>query len=256
MNAIDSAADRRQIMTIDIGNTAMKVSVFEGETLVRSLAGPADSREAVDAMLTFSSVEGIVYCCVGNDRAAVAESLADAGVPVLILAPDTPLPIEVEYRTRSTLGLDRVAAAAGVACLGQTRLVVDAGTAVTIDLVDGLRFKGGNISPGLRLRFRSLNAFTSRLPLVALEGDMPMFGYDTDTAIRSGVIRGLVAELSAAWQKAQSEFGPVTMMLSGGDARLLAPLLGNNGVRLEVDSEAVGRGLVRIFNHNYPSLTT
>lgn len=246
---------QRQIMTIDIGNTAMKVSVFEGETLVRSLAGPADSLEAVDAMMTFSSVDGIIYCCVGSDRAGVAEALAEADVPVLMLTPDTPLPVEVEYCTRPTLGLDRVAAAAGVAAVGERHLVVDAGTAVTIDLVDGLRFKGGNISPGLRLRFRSLNAFTSRLPLVSPDGELPMFGYDTDTAIRSGVVRGLVAELTAAWQEAERRYGEITMILAGGDAALLSPMLRDKGVRLEVDSEAVGRGLVRIFNHNYPCPT-
>lgn len=237
------------IMTIDIGNTAMKVSVFDGNNLVQSVAGPPDSVDAVEALLTFYSIDAIVYCCVGQDNGKIAERLQKGDISFFKLEHDTKLPIEICYKSRPTLGLDRVAAAVGVSTLQEPVLVVDAGTAVTCDMVADNKFLGGNISPGLRLRFRSLNSFTSRLPLVSPNGDIPEFGYDTDTAIRAGVMNGLVAELEMAWKMSQKKYPRLKMILSGGDASLLAPILKARGVSLEIDTAIVGKGLVGIYNY-------
>jgi len=237
-------------MTIDIGNTAIKVAVFEGERLLHSVVGIGNAPDAIDALVMFHSVDGVCYCCVGSDSPGVADHLRATGLPLLSLGPDTRLPIEVCYGSRTTLGADRVAAAVGVAAPGENVLVVDAGTAVTCDLVADCRFLGGNISPGLKLRFHSLHDFTSRLPLVFPEGELPSFGYDTTTAIRAGVMNGLVSELTGALEMACQKYDDVKMVLTGGDAAILYPLLAERGVVVVRDSEAVGRGLVRIFNYN------
>jgi type III pantothenate kinase len=240
----------RTILTIDFGNTAMKAAVFEGERLVQSVVGTGSTHEAVDALQTFHSVEGICYCCVGADRENLLEHLRHTGLPMVALGPETPLPIEVCYGSRATLGADRLAAAVGVAGEEEAVLVVDAGTAVTCDLVADRRFLGGNISPGLKLRFHSLHEFTSRLPLVSPDGELPVFGHDTQTAIRAGVMNGLVWELAGAFETARSEYKNIKMVITGGDAAILAPLLAEHGIEAVADSETVGRGLVRIFNYN------
>lgn len=241
--------DIRSILTVDIGNTAVKAAVFEGENLVQSLVGKTGASDVVEALLSFNSVDGVCICSVGQEDKGLAAVLDASGLPVLRLAGDTPVPIAVEYASRKTLGADRLAAAVGVA--GEVPvLVVDAGTAVTVDLVADRCFLGGNISPGLRLRFRSLHAFTSRLPLVDPEGDIPPFGCDTVTAIRSGVMRGLVGELIHAYRTACRRYDNIKMVLTGGDAALLMPLLAAEGVDAVADPGAVGRGLVRIFNYN------
>lgn len=238
------------ILTIDIGNTALKAAVYEGERLVQSVVSGVVSPEVPEALMTCNTFDGIAYCCVGDDSAGVGESLRGYGLPFLKLDAGTPLPIEVDYDSRGSLGVDRVAAAVGVASPGEAVLVADAGTAVTVDLVADGHFRGGNISPGLKLRFRSLNAFTSRLPLVGAEGELPVWGHDTTTAIRAGVVRGLVAELRAAFEAAAAGYDALRMTLTGGDAEILAPLLSQAGVPVSVDSQAVGRGLVRIFEYN------
>lgn len=240
----------RTIMTVDIGNTAMKCAVFEGERLVRSVVCTEGGSDALFTLLGAGSVDGVSYCCVGEDCAGVAECLRRCGLPFMALGPETRLPVEVCYDSRRTLGVDRVAAAVGVAEPGETRLVVDAGTAVTVDFVSDMRFLGGNISPGLRLRFRSLHEFTSRLPLVSPEGDLPLFGRNTQTAIRAGVVRGLVSELADIFAAARFNYENIKMVLTGGDAAILFPLLVARGIDVVADSEAVGRGLVRIFNYN------
>ena len=236
------------LLTIDIGNTAVKAALFCDGHLVRSIVGRDVGFNQVKTLFESSSAEGICYCCVGTDRDAISDKLGSLGVPVMRLTSDTPLPIAVDY-DRSTLGVDRVAAAVGVSSATPV-LIVDAGTAVTIDLVADGRFLGGNISPGLRLRFRSLNAFTSRLPRVFPEGDIPAFGYDTRTAIRSGVVNGLIAEITAAYNAVKTKYENLELVLTGGDASLIGPMLESNGVNFIADSEAVGRGLTRIYNYN------
>lgn len=238
----------KTILTVDIGNTATKATVFEGERVIQSVVGNVRAAEAVDTLLTYNSVEGICVCCVGREDESLEERLAQEEVPVLRLTPETPLPIQVDYASRATLGADRVAAAVGVADKGSV-LLVDAGTAVTLDLVEGGAFRGGNISPGLRLRFHSLHDFTSRLPLVGAQGDLPPFGYDTETAIRAGVMRGLVYEIAGTWRRAAEKYDDLKLILTGGDAAVLLPLLRDAGIGVETDPDAVGRGLVRIFNY-------
>lgn len=243
------------ILTIDIGNTALKVCVFEGERLIQSsigcIAEPAQAREAVEAMLVFNSVDGAAYCCVGQEKRELVEMLrTEYGLPVVTLDAETPLPLEICYDTRSTLGADRIAAAVG--CMDDTKatLVVDAGTAVTSDVVADRKFLFGNISPGLKLRFRSLHDFTSRLPLVHPEGELPEFGHDTVTALRAGVVNGLLAEIAGDYRKVSEMFDNPRIVLTGGDAPFLAPLLAKRGITAELDAQTVGRGLVRIFNYN------
>ena len=81
------------------------------------------------------------------------------------------LPIKVQYKTPKTLGKDRLAAAVGANYLqpGKDLLVIDAGTAITYELIDASgSYLGGNISPGMTTRFRALNLFTEKLPLVGI----------------------------------------------------------------------------------------
>lgn len=101
---------RRSILTVDAGNTAVKVAVFQDEHMVHSVTGKVNASEAIDAVLTYNSVDGICYCCVGQDDPDLAAYLAASGLPFVRLDADTPVPIAVEYGSRATLGVDRLAA--------------------------------------------------------------------------------------------------------------------------------------------------
>lgn len=244
--------DERKIMTIDIGNSGAKVTVFEGDHPVAMVAGAGGGGEAVSAMFAFHHIDGIIYSCVGADTDGVAEFIErEWDIPFVRLTSDTPLPIGVEYGTRGTLGADRIAAAAGVDP-SETALVVDAGTALTVDMVSDGVFRGGNISPGLWLRFSALNKYTSKLPMVEVRGDLPLFGNSTETAIRAGVVRGLVAEIVNLYHRAEREYGPTQLIITGGDASLLEPLLREYGVEPHLKRHLVAWGLLNIFRYNYP----
>lgn len=238
------------LLTIDVGNTSTKLCVFEGETPVKSVAGTEIGWETVESLLRDNPVEGIVYCAVGNDSIDILENILKTNIPFLKVTSDIPLPLKIDYESLSTLGADRIAAAVGAVEPGGSVLVADAGTALTVDLVVDGAFKGGNISPGLKLRFMSLHDFTSRLPLVDMRGPLSEFGHDTESAIRCGVTGGLVAEVVNSYINAKKIKDNIKMVLTGGDADFLYPLLINAEVPACLDCDAVGRGLVRIFNHN------
>jgi type III pantothenate kinase len=147
---------------------------------------------------------------------------------VIELTVNTPMPISINYRTPNTLGVDRIAAAVGAhALMGNSNcdiLVADIGTAITYDVVTADNcYRGGNIAPGIYMRLKALNCFTARLPQIEPEeGDTPMWGYDTETALRSGAINGVVAELEYYYSQLNKN---AVAVLTGGGAKLVSDRL-------------------------------
>lgn len=214
------------LLTLDRGNSALKADVWDGDDLKETVVmPPACIRRQLKALASRHSIDDAIYCSVTDDGSAASEVLADAGVPLRILDCNTPLPIKVGYESRNTLGVDRIAGSIGAWSLhhGSELLVIDLGTAITYDRLsaDGV-FTGGNIAPGMSLRLKSLNAFTARLPKVELDGPLPTWGYDTDTALRAGAIRGIAAEV-AFYHRIMPE-NAVTV-ITGGSAGRIAKLL-------------------------------
>ena len=241
-----------RIFTVDIGNTAAKGTVFDGyEPVATKIVDNADP-DALIRLALEHDAEGAAYCSVrGGDDGFGMRLRAELDIPVMQLTSQTALPFKVDYSTPRTLGVDRIAAAAGaIRKYGSQCLVVDAGTAVTTDVVGAGEYLGGNISPGLRLRFRSLNAFTAKLPLVLPDGELPDWGHDTETAIRCGVVNGLVAEIGGFYNEVRNKFNDIKLVMTGGDADFLNPLLRNKGVESIVDHNLVGLGLISIYNNN------
>ena len=162
----------------------------------------------------------------------------------------TPVPIQNKYKTPETLGLDRLAAAVGANALfpDQDLLVIDAGTAITFDLVEkNGTFAGGNISPGLNCRFRALHEFTSRLPLVEASDEWPQIGLSTEDAIRAGVTTGMILEIEGMIELLRKNRPGLQAILTGGDAlfferRLKSPIF--------VKFEITLIGLNRILEYN------
>ncbi len=214
------------LLTLDRGNSALKADVWDGDNLIETVVmPPACIRRQLRALASRHAIDDAIYCSVTDDGASASEVLAEAGVSLRILDHRTPLPIRIGYESRNTLGVDRVAGSIGAWSLhkGAELLVIDLGTAITYDRLsaDGV-FTGGNIAPGMSLRLKSLNAFTARLPKVELDGPLPMWGYDTDTALRSGAIRGIAAEVG--FYHSILPPGAVTV-ITGGSAGRIARLL-------------------------------
>jgi len=104
---------------------------------------------------------------------------------------------------------------------GSSVLIVDAGSALTFDFLSGNSFKGGNISPGLNMRFKALNKFTDRLPLVSPKNRYTSPGKNTNDAIAAGVITGVIYEINEYIRTFVNEHNDFKIILTGGDGEFL-----------------------------------
>lgn len=244
----------RRILTIDQGNSSAKVVVWTNGNPSCTRRMNALAIEELIPVLGEEGIDGCAYCSVCHTDAKFLETLRRlVDGRLLVLTPSVNLPVSVYYGSRSTLGSDRVAAAMGARALlpGESALVVDAGTAVTIDVIDRRgNFMGGNIAPGMHLRFKSLNRETQQLPLVEEYGELPPFGVDTESAIRCGVVGGMVSEIADAYNRARDLYGCSRIVLAGSDSLVLDPLLRARGLPTLIDPNLVGRGLVEIYEYN------
>lgn len=246
-----------KVLVIDRGNSLTKLMLFEGDRCValHRLARPGD--DEVLALAESFGASGGIYCSVGQMDVKLVESLRCL-LPddFMVLTHGTPVPIEVSYRPAEALGLDRVAALVGAWEKGMTEpvMVADAGTAITADLLlPPGRFGGGSIAPGIRLRLRSLHAFTARLPEITLREDVsPVCGDSTRESMLSGCVWGAAMELASRFAWLRRSCGVGRLVLAGGDARLLAARLKEIDpmIDIQVTPELVGIGLRKILTYN------
>lgn len=239
-------------LTIDQGNSSAKVSVFDGNDIVAVARFDLLSISALARIIKVYDVGAAAYSSVvRKPDARIMELLRKRVKRFICLDENTPLPVTIEYDTPHTLGHDRIAAAVGATTCapGHDVLIVDAGTAVTLDIVTAdCRFLGGNISPGLHMRFEALNNYTSRLPLVDCSGEVPLIGHDTVTAIRAGVVGGLVSEIESYIDKIATRMGDgLAVIFTGGDCKFLASQVSR---KVMVVDNLLSIGLNRILSYN------
>lgn len=245
--------ETKRFLAVDQGNSMLKLTLMEGSVVIDSCRFSDDRLEDVFTAFERWRPESGAFCSVGKLDTRLVESMRMAlDGHLLVLSHATSLPIRIEYATPSSLGLDRIALAAGASALygGETVAVVDAGTAVTLDIVDSDSvFRGGRITAGIRLRFESLHARTSALPEVSAEGPLPLAGYSTETSIRSGVFLGLAGEIVETFRQYEESYGCRRLLLTGGDAGLLYDCIKS---RIPADSvpSLMAHGLLYIYNHN------
>lgn len=243
----------RRFIAVDQGNSLLKLTLLVGDQPREACRFPSDALEDVFSVLERWRPECGAFCSVGKIDSRFVESLRIfLDGRLLILSRTTRLPVGIDYSTPETLGLDRIVLAAGAAMLykGSDVMVADAGTAVTLDLVDSSpTFCGGRITPGIRLRFESLHVHTSALPLVDSDGPVPVLGYSTDTAIRSGVVAGLADEITETFRRYKESYGCERLVLTGGDAGLLS---GRINIRIPADHvpDLMALGLLYIYKYN------
>lgn len=243
-------------LTIDRGNTALKAAIWDGcGHLEKVISLPADAcmAEAIDG-LGAGDVAAVGYSSVVKDACAPdLEALSAIGCTVYDVKGDVSLPFVNAYGTPATLGADRIAALAGAIELvgGCSAFVADLGTAATFDLLEatpgGMVYRGGNISPGVPLRLRSLHEHTSALPAVSADL-VPdgLWGDSTVSALLNGAVYGVLAELE--FYRSHAPAGSVAVLTGGG-----ADYLVNNDLitfKHIHDPHLVLRGLNSIINYN------
>lgn len=238
-------------LIIDIGNTRTKVAVFSNGEMVKSFPTDTFNRKDLLELTDDYPIDAAIVSSVRFDSSDTINWLKEEIPYVLELNHTTPLPIENCYATPETLGKDRIAAAVGANKLypKQNVLVIDAGTAITYDFVNYQnQYKGGFITPGLQMRFKALNHFTERLPLLNVNEPENFDGLDTNTSIKGGIQYGLEGELERIIRHFSGSQNELIIILSGGDTKYFEKLLKNyKFVALEI----ILLGLNTILESNY-----
>ena len=237
-------------LVVDIGNTLIKVAVVERDEVVSmQQVGNVEDVDFAALVERFPAMHRAIVASTAVPTADVAMLLRDRGFEVLEMTPLTPVPIGNAYMSPNTLGVDRLAAAvAAVEVLGcRDCLVVDFGTAITIDLVEGGIYRGGNISPGVRTRFRALHDYTGRLPECSPTDEEREYGSTTSQAIEQGVMQGITYEVEGYISHFLARNVKISLIFTGGDAKYFVKRIKN---AIFANCELVICGLNRILEYN------
>ena len=227
-----------------------KLVVFDGDTPVEMRKNEGVSISGVDQLCGKYQFTSGIMGAVRSVSTEVEQQLDALSFPILRFTPETPIPITNRYRSPQTLGADRLAAAVGASTSkpGRDLLIIDAGTCITYEVIDAKgNYWGGNIAPGMQMRLRALHEFTARLPLVTPEGNVPGMGYDTETAIRSGVLRGMKYEIEGYIRSMRAKYPHLLVFLTGGNRIKFDTTITDIII---ADKYIVPRGLNRILDYN------
>lgn len=229
-------------LVLDIGNTTVKGYVFDGFEIVESVVCEDINDDQIARLVKkYKPKQAIVSSTRGNVELPEVVSKIEKVVRFNI---NTPIPIKNHYQS-STLGMDRLAGVveANAQFPDKDVIVIDMGTAITIDFVSPNGYLGGNISPGMEMRFKALNSFTSSLPLCSASSEVTSWGTTTNDAIMNGVVMGIMYEIEKYIEKNQSKI----VIFTGGDAKYFAKQL---KITIFADYELVPKGLNRILVYN------
>ena len=218
-------------LVIDIGNTFIKMAVFNGSYLL----GVGNYTEVHDYNLNelFEThiIDKAIVSTVKKEKEPWLAQVEER-VKVQYFNGDMAYGVNNHYRTPQTLGLDRLAAVMGAHYMypDNDNLVIDAGTCITYDGIDaGANYYGGSISPGLNMRYKALQHYTSALPLVNADAEFNnYYGDDTVSAIKSGVQNGILYEVQGFIQSYNKQEKHLNIILTGGDSVFLDTVLKNS----------------------------
>ena len=218
-------------LVIDVGNTQVKVGIFKQNKLLLKKSFLKTS--LLDEVKKIQLEYNITNAILSSVSKIPKQTLGDLKkiVSIIFLTNTTNVPFKNLYQTPTTLGVDRIAltTAAHFTFPNQNVLIIDAGTCITYDFLnDKNEYLGGLISPGIEMKYKSLNTFTSNLPLLNKNLMEDLIGDKTENAIHSGVINGTIAEINGIIDKFEEKNKKLTVILTGGDANFLAKRLKNS----------------------------
>lgn len=234
----------QKAIVIDIGNSTTKIAWF--------LNGQVADKKSFNSEVNLSDLENdfdtpIIISAVGNRKKVKTDDFSH----VLEFNHLSKIPIQNQYHTPETLGLDRLAVAIAVAN-HENALVIDLGTCITFDFIDQENnYQGGYIIPGVQMRFKAMNNFTDKLPLIedwkSFKEDFRAIGKSTKESMLYGVLFSVHAELEQMIKSLASKYGEIKVYLTGGDADFFDLELKSS---IFADENLVLQGLYKVLLHN------
>lgn len=222
-------------LAIDIGNTNIHVGIFENGVLQSSCSVKSEcahllpeTLEKVVPPATLAKTQAVVLSSVNPKAEVFITNCVKKyfSINPQFIGKDIPVPMQVLTDHPERIGVDRLLNA--IAAFERTKtwtIVVDAGTAITVDVINNIgAFAGGIIAPGMGISSKALHHFTALLPEIAISKPKKVLGKNTEDAICSGIYWGAVGTVSRVISMLCEELGcQPAIIITGGDALLLAP---------------------------------
>jgi len=241
-------------LCLDFGNTRLKCGVFAEDQLSEVITLPNDSPETIAGLLDKYKPGHTILSSVINHQPEIEKILAERS-DFLKLDASAKLPFTTPVSKPETIGADRLALTAFAVHFhqGKNNLVIALGTCITYNFINKYSgFIGGSISPGMEMRFKALNYYTAKLPLIhgnksVSDWNFPLMGYDTETNILSGVLLGMVAEIDGIINAYKEKFENINVLLTGGDTLNFIRHLKNEII---AEPDLILKGLYAISQYN------
>jgi len=236
-------------LCFDFGNTRLKYAIFKERAMLMESSIDDYNTDTISALLEKYKPDKSILSSVINHNTAI-ESLLAAKTRFHKLSHLTRLNFTTPVGKPETIGADRLAlvAAAVEFFPGKNILAIGLGTCITYNFVNKYKeFLGGGISPGMDMRFKALQVFTAKLPLIKEQWNFPLIGYDTATNILSGVIIGMAKEMDGFVDAYEERYGNFNVLLTGGNSTYFAPHLKK---QIFADPNLIFKGLYAISEFN------
>ena len=236
------------VFVLDLGNTIIKVGVFFNGILEKVERIPYDQIEKARYILNANEFTPVFISSVVSDE--LTKKVCTIFSNAILFRRDLKLPISIEYDSVQTLGLDRICNVVGTFMIskGEKTVSIDIGTCIKFDYIDEKgKYWGGSISPGIDLRYKSMNDYTGNLPLVKDKDKSKLVGNSTINSMKSGVMNGIQAELNQFMKMYNQDYQDLMFFVTGGDAVYFDFPLKNNTF---VDENLTLKGLYEIYKFN------
>ncbi len=240
------------IFIIDAGNSSIKVARFDSIAIESNqpkdvLRFPSDELDELKRFIRNNKGQYALSSVLSEEQ---TDEITSAKPDLMLLETDIAVDMDIHYGTTNTLGMDRLCNAMYAYHRTETEYAValDIGTCIKFDIVHKTRgYIGGSISPGIQLRYKALNDYTGKLPLLSNKTQSELVGKSTNLSIQSGVMNGMGAEINGMMEQYRERFSSLTFFVTGGDAENFDILSKND---IFADKNLTLIGLYEIYQQN------
>jgi type III pantothenate kinase len=236
-------------LCLDFGNSKLKAAIFIDDQLQEVVELKDDSPISIEWLLAQYQPQKSILSSVISHNTAV-ETILAANTKFHLLSHTSIINFTSPVGKPQTIGADRLALAAAATHFypNTNNLVISLGSCITYNYINQYhQFLGGAISPGVNMRFKSMNDYTALLPLVEADTQFPVIGYDTKTNLLSGVMAGIGFEMGGFIDFYANKFNNFNVVLTGGHAVYFAQRFKN---KIFADKNFLFKGLYAISEVN------
>tara|TARA_B100001121_G_scaffold277983_1_gene268282 strand:- start:39 stop:767 length:729 start_codon:yes stop_codon:yes gene_type:complete len=239
-------------LVIDIGNSRIKLFLFENDKIIFSkICNHAEFDKTLATFPNNEKIINLISSTVSTNYDDVIQENFRNSKFFQLSNKHLKLPFQNNYKTLNSLGQDRIALVSSAVHKypNSNNLIIDVGTCITYDFIDSKnKYYGGAISPGIKLRYSSLNDYTSNLPLLEFKEMDSLIGSNTEESIHIGISNGIISEVNRFINNLKIDYPDLNVIITGGDSMFLLNKI-KNAIFADQDFLAIGlNNIIKLNN--------